>query len=86
MNDNSTSVDIPPDPGKGNGATESVYKTPGKGEINDKADSVINIPENTVEETDANYIADTAVWTVHLHKWVILCWTHTHSRVLLVIF
>nr|XP_058968048.1 tumor necrosis factor receptor superfamily member 16-like isoform X2 [Pocillopora verrucosa] len=61
MNDNSTSVDIPPDPGKGNGATESVYKTPGKGEINDKADSVINIPENTVEETDANYIADTAV-------------------------
>ena len=61
MNDNSTSVDILPDPGKGNGATESVYKTPGKGEINDKADSVINIPENTVEETDANYIADTAV-------------------------
>ena len=60
INDNFTS-DIPPDPGKGNGATESVYKTPGKGEINDKADSVINVPKYTGEETDANDIADTAV-------------------------
>ena len=31
-NDNYTFVDIPSDPGKENGATKSVYLTPGKGE------------------------------------------------------
>ena len=58
-NDNSVSVDIPSVPGKENGAT--VYLTSGKGEINNKADSVMNVPKYTGEETNANDIADTAV-------------------------
>ena len=55
-NDNSTSVDTPSDPCEEDGATESV-----EGEINNKADSVINVPKYAGEETDANDIADTAV-------------------------
>ena len=63
VNDNSTSVDIPSDPCKEDGATESV-----EGEINNKADSVINVPKYAGEETDANDIADTAVWTAILYE------------------
>ena len=58
-NDNSVSVDIPSVPGKENGAT--VYLTSDKGKINNKADSVMNVPKYTGEETNANDIADTAV-------------------------
>ena len=58
-NDNSASVDIPSVPGKENGAT--VYLTSDKGKINNKADSVMNVPKYTGEETNANDIADTAV-------------------------
>ena len=58
-NDNSVSVDIPSVPGKENSAT--VYLTSDKGKINNKADSVMNVPKYTGEETDANDIADTAV-------------------------
>ncbi|XP_022799275.1 uncharacterized protein LOC111337264 isoform X2 [Stylophora pistillata] len=60
-NDKFTSVDIPPDPGKENGANESVLLTPNKGKINDKADSDINVPADTGEETAEKDIADTAV-------------------------
>lgn len=60
-NDKFTSVDIPPDPGKENGANESVLLTPYKGKINDKADSDINVPADTGEETAEKDIADTAV-------------------------
>nr|XP_058949410.1 tumor necrosis factor receptor superfamily member 16-like [Pocillopora verrucosa] len=46
VNDNSTSVDIPSDPCKEDGETESV-----EGEINNKADSVINIPKYDIDMT-----------------------------------
>ena len=58
-NDNSASVDITSVLGKENGAT--VYLTSDKGKINNKADSVMNVPKYTGEETNANDIADTAV-------------------------
>lgn len=59
---NTDSVGIPPDPGKQNGATDLVHPlTPGRGEINDRADSVINVTEDTGEGTHTSNITDTAV-------------------------
>ncbi|XP_022799279.1 tumor necrosis factor receptor superfamily member 16-like isoform X1 [Stylophora pistillata] len=60
--DNTDSVGIPPDPGEENGVTDLVHLlTPGRGEINDRADSVITEPDDTGEGTHTSNITDTAV-------------------------